>query len=593
MSIPTKETILPAPPTADPSGSPTGASAKPGATSGRSDAVCKEIPVRAYASRLTSLYTGATGHTEPLDEETTTLILFPQGAVVRLLGGVTPGERLVLVNRKTQKDVICRVLNVKPNPNGPGGYVEVEFTQPITRFWGIDFPAGALSAPPSPAPALTRTEQKTTEQKKKIEPPADSPASAPAAPNPSRVSAPVAAASTSDVRKESAPPKERIRPSKPARAYESIAPKPGEEVLDFSSPPRRASGATGAILPLAASVSPAHSQGFSGRNERSTIPRRASFSSLEALGMEPVSQVKGGQQPQRTLILACAAAAVLVLAMAAGKIVLSHLRASEAATVTNSPPAVAEVSPPATPPNTATLAEIKPEPPPAAALLAPAHPSAGPVAQPSPASRPSTSTTATRATPATASTPAASAKQEVEKPQEVNKPSEPRRFPLTVSVGAPNPRVPMPANASAPAEEPAPPAIGGEIPGGLPGSPSGAMGGILPGVPRSEAAPAPPPVAETQSPAKVGGRVKPPRLLSSVLPIYPAFAKQNHVEGDVTIEADIDKAGNVVRMKVVSGPPLLHQAAMDALRKWKYEPGTLNDQPVTSQTVVTIKFRFH
>ncbi len=576
MSIPAKESVLPAPPTADPSG--------------RSDAVCKEIPVRAYASRLTSLYTGATGHTEPLDEETTTLILFPQGAVVRLLGGVTPGERLVLVNRKTQKDVICRVLNVKPNPNGPGGYVEVEFTQPINRFWGIDFPAAALSAPSSPAPALTTTEQK------KIERPADSRVSAPAAPNPSRPSAPVAAASTSDVRKESAPPEERIRPSKPVRAYESIAPKPGEEVLDFSSPPRTASGAAGAILPLAASVSPAHSQGFSSRKERSTIPRRASFSSLEALGMEPASQVKGGQQPQRTLILACAAAAVLVLAMAAGKIVLSHLRASEAATITSSPPAAAEVSPPANPPNTTALAEIRPEPPPAAAQLAPAHPSGGPVAPPSPASRPSTSTPATkatRATAATASTPAGSANQEVKKPQEVSEPSEPPRFPLTVSVGAPNPGVPMPANASAPAEEPAPPAIGGDIPGGAPGSPSGGIGAILPGVPRSEAAPAPPPVAETQSPAKVGGRVKPPRLLSSVLPIYPAFAKQNHVEGDVTIEADIDKAGNVVRMKVVSGPPLLHQAAMDALRKWKYEPGTLNDQPVTSQTVVTIKFRFH
>ncbi len=70
-------------------------------------------------------------------------------------------------------------------------------------------------------------------------------------------------------------------------------------------------------------------------------------------------------------------------------------------------------------------------------------------------------------------------------------------------------------------------------------------------------------------------------------------ARQMRVEGDVTIQADIDAGGNVLGMKVVSGPRVLHEAAMEALRRWKYDPATLNDQPVPSNTLVTIKFRLN
>jgi protein TonB len=89
----------------------------------------------------------------------------------------------------------------------------------------------------------------------------------------------------------------------------------------------------------------------------------------------------------------------------------------------------------------------------------------------------------------------------------------------------------------------------------------------------------------------VGGDVKQARLLASVPPSYPVLAKTQHISGDVRVNALIDANGRVTTMKVVSGPTLLHQAAMDALRQWKYQPATLNGNAVPMHLTVTIQFR--
>jgi protein TonB len=101
----------------------------------------------------------------------------------------------------------------------------------------------------------------------------------------------------------------------------------------------------------------------------------------------------------------------------------------------------------------------------------------------------------------------------------------------------------------------------------------------------------PPPSIQPEGPVKIGGDVKEPRLISSALPVYPIGARQAGVEGDVVVNTTIDKNGSVVGMKVVSGPVLLRQAALDALRRWKYEPSRLDGQPVAVEMQVIIKFR--
>jgi TonB family protein len=89
----------------------------------------------------------------------------------------------------------------------------------------------------------------------------------------------------------------------------------------------------------------------------------------------------------------------------------------------------------------------------------------------------------------------------------------------------------------------------------------------------------------------VGGDVKQAKLISSVPPAYPTLAKNQHVSGNVLVDALIDANGRVTTMKVVSGPTLLHQAAMDALKHWKYQPASLDGKPVPMHLTVTIQFR--
>jgi len=89
----------------------------------------------------------------------------------------------------------------------------------------------------------------------------------------------------------------------------------------------------------------------------------------------------------------------------------------------------------------------------------------------------------------------------------------------------------------------------------------------------------------------VGGAVVSARLISSVPPVYPSLARTQHIAGDVRVDALIDANGHVSSMKVVSGPTLLQQAAMEALRQWKYRPATLDGKPVAMHLAVTIQFR--
>ncbi len=62
------------------------------------------------------------------------------------------------------------------------------------------------------------------------------------------------------------------------------------------------------------------------------------------------------------------------------------------------------------------------------------------------------------------------------------------------------------------------------------------------------------------------------KVRSKVVPEYPALAKQMNVTGKVKIEATIAADGHVIGTRVVGGSPLLVNAALDALKKWRFEP---------------------
>lgn len=115
-------------------------------------------------------------------------------------------------------------------------------------------------------------------------------------------------------------------------------------------------------------------------------------------------------------------------------------------------------------------------------------------------------------------------------------------------------------------------------------TPQGEMMGALAA---GSATPAPP-----VQPA-VGGEVHQARLIRSFPPAYPELARTTRVSGDVVVDALIDVTGKVTSVKVVSGPVLLQQAAMETVRQWKYEAARLDGKPIATHLSVTVRFRLN
>ena len=113
------------------------------------------------------------------------------------------------------------------------------------------------------------------------------------------------------------------------------------------------------------------------------------------------------------------------------------------------------------------------------------------------------------------------------------------------------------------------------------------------GVNTGTATPAPPPVItppRPQGPQRVGGAIRAPVRINYVVPVYPQIAQQARVQGVVQIDATIGIDGLVKEAHVVSGSPLLADAALSAVRQWRYTPTTLNNQPIAVIMTVNVTF---
>jgi len=136
----------------------------------------------------------------------------------------------------------------------------------------------------------------------------------------------------------------------------------------------------------------------------------------------------------------------------------------------------------------------------------------------------------------------------------------------------------------------------GGVPGGIPGGQlDGVIGGII-GSTSSLAAPAllkPKPVVPSVQRVRVSPGVIKGLLIHRVEPIYPFLAQQARIQGVVVLTAIIDKDGNVERLQLVNGHPLLAPAAIEAVKQWRYKPFLLNGQPLEVETTVTVDFHLH
>jgi TonB family protein len=535
-----------------------------------SGAISLEVAVRVHGSRFNAV-AGATPQSGPFSEQTTTMIVFPQGAALRMTTAVSVGQMLVLTNLKSQEDAICRVIRVRSVPKLQG-YVEVEFMRPQASYWGVRFssegPAVAQrtsTAGPKPeirpelAPEVVRVPAPVQDA------PAPKPAETAAA---SHQAAPVQPP-VSFARPQTKPAwmfiplesKEEIQPAASAMSEASL-PQPSEKQSYGMQPRRNDVAADLPVLPLP---------------DAKSVPLQDSNANVDplAISVEGDSEAKH-DTPDADANLPNASRGVGAFGAPA---ILPEQDAATSADSFRRAFADAEIgrgSAASSRQNWMLIAAC------AAVLLIAAgdvwyfysKPAAGSAAtstRPSSAVQQQTRSGITR-------TPSASVPSSATKPARTNFNTAKSMF--SPKVMKAHPRMLLRKNesrAQAPVLDPA--ALAGDQPAELPGivSPNSAL-------------PLSPRVAP-EGPVRVGGLVKQPKLISSTTPTYPIMAKQAHIQGDVVIDTLIDKNGNVSHVKGVSGPSILRQAALDALSRWKFEPSQLDGQPVEVEVLVTIKFR--
>lgn len=90
----------------------------------------------------------------------------------------------------------------------------------------------------------------------------------------------------------------------------------------------------------------------------------------------------------------------------------------------------------------------------------------------------------------------------------------------------------------------------------------------------------------------VGGNVQAARLINQVSPVYPEEARKEKISGTVKLHVVVARDGKIQEIQVVSGHPLLVQAAIDAVKQWQYQPTLLNGQPVEVDTKIDVIFPY-
>lgn len=563
------------------------------------EAVGLDVAVRIHGSQMTGAVPDANEHAEPFEEDTSTMIVFPQGAVVKLRARVQTGHAVVLTNLQTKQTALCRIIQVNSTATG-GHYVKLEFSEPVSGFWGVNFPSDGHADSLSRSEALknerrkesifadeyepaTETAEASVSQPAKTAEPPKTQAAAPSSAKPVDTSGAeqdsMSYGASDNTQRDLMPL--AAAPAKKAPSMPTLAAPPAIRAPQL--PPRAAAPAVPAPpasdSPIFDSLSTDEDIFGSDKKSKAAAEKhrtekrvfQASLRSLESsasVASEAPKKMRSG-----LVVLGGLAAAVVILA--GGWYVKQHRAANSQAANMSAPAAnVISASAPAQNP---------------------------PLASDAPASTPSSSDSS-----APAQAPAASASQSAS-----NEPGPDNAITVTpVHDGSPAAGEGSSANSASSAKpngaaniysgdltaKPTaskrktvhlaapPPRISGSVPNSIADNSglSSLVGGASSGLPAPPAAP-----------AVSGGKIVAPRLIHSVAVAYPAIANASHVEGDVQVQTVIAPTGKVESAKAISGPVLLREAAVNAVKQWKYAPATLDGKPISIQYMVTVRFHLN
>lgn len=550
----------------------TGSSGGSGAkNSGKDHAARPEM--NAVACEVQVIATGARpgekgGQRELFTEKTTTALVFENGGVLRLAAAVVPGQLLFLTHVETKREVVAQVTR-KRDFRPTICYVEVEFSEPAPGFWGIDFPKV-----PAPASAHARKSAGDESAQAHEDILAGEPTESTNAPSAEEISAlkdevevlreqlklmqTQVVAGSSPVLPTTPEPARATSPQQP-RASEDVAsliPVPTTAPAEQPAKPLSATGGAQQESRTEPSVTPASAQ--------VALPPAPTSSEVDPA--EPTFN-EDDLLPKSALDFKDAKAPAKLTSEAKQKVAASGWSATRrkdllfaafvlitvgAAWYQNLLPWLSH--PKNSPLGPASSAAVQP---------------AGHVTQ-KPANADSIKSPLTTVAPST-STSADS--QAAPQPESLG-PAPPSTTEALDSpaVGKPSPAAV--ADAKSVAEKPAVVASAGKR-AAMPPLNKAAMVSAVPG---SE-----------------GGAIIPPKLIKSVRAVASPNALQDFGGGNadnVKFEALVDTSGRVKSMKALSGPAALRNAAMDALKQYRYEPATRHGKPVPAHVTVTVKFLF-
>jgi TonB family protein len=514
--------------------------------------VALEAPVTVTGARPSS-----EGTRDLFTEETRTILVFVDGAVIQLSAGVSAGQLLFLTNKKTSEEVVCQILHKKVH-RPTVCYVEVQFTEEKPDFWGVSF-AKEKAGPAAFKVAEQVAAQETTEEGR------------------ATTVAPRNEQDVEQLKRQVEALRQQVEELERRKTEQAASQQTTAHEMAPANDPVQQTGGEALLMPTAArgqKKAPrwAVPMALPGRT-KTAQEAVAEKDSAEAMLPQPeldFSQVPEGTQaeqaaagtsykakgipPRRMRLIALGLALTGVLGFAVYAKVWTLFPVLKNAAVEVLQQAKNAVS------KRAGGGKVN-------------APAAGGAAKSVAGSSPATAKNA----PASAA-PSAQGHDRAASDQGNAMPEAPsvassKAADANAGGGALNPAVESRREPST-AKKPA--------------NPRERANG------RSQAAQAPaamePKAAEIIPPdAPVIG----PKLLHAAAPVYPPDAMWNYITGDVKAELVVGADGRVGEVKVLSGPKALRDAAIEALKKYEYAPGTQGGRPVAAKTTVTVKFWFN
>jgi periplasmic protein TonB len=548
--------------------------------SARANPVALEVRVNATGARPSQ----GTEKRELFSEDTQTAVVFPDGAVIALTAAVVPGQLVFLTNKQNNREVVCQVIR-KRNNRPTSCYVELQFTEPQSDFWGVTFPeqpqqtpqetpanpleplqVDAVSAEPTEEPAAEpvaapKTEEvdslrqevealreqlkALTESKKREEEEAAAKAAEAvrkaqeeaeaqaAAMRKAQEEADAAIAALAAKRDAAAAKPSLIRMNLPAASVSadlSVAASPKLPVPQPSQPfqPLQAPPPTKPLTPPESSVHSAERDAF-----EDLLPKpELDFSNAPIPGEDDRYNIYKPLRKKvglRDIILTIAATLLLAggIGFAWYKDKLPMARRNPSA------PAASVTTASVTKPPTPFTAQSK--------------------------------AIASSSTPSAPANPPAAQPTDAKSAEAVAAPAE--ESPKSVAGNETATEVPVATKKTATATSPA-------------------------SAKKRKAKLPPTPAAPPPDPVAPDAPVLAPKLTYAAKPVYPPDAMRNFITGDVRIAAEVGADGHVGKVTVISGPSALRAAAVEAMQRYEYVPATKGGRPIPSQVTATIKFWF-